>query len=195
MDNPNTAGYHSKATIIDDIEQTSDCLTGRAGLALFMRYLRGIEIFPHLNRLFGSLRKSGKGQPVTEIFKQLFCFFLDGSSRHLVYFDALKKDQGYAGALESEPEALLTSHAVKRFFASFRMWRIWLFRRLLQQLFLWRLRLQEPPVVLLGVDTMVMDNDEAQQREGVVPTYKRVKGLQPLHHRCRFPRRAFSKVL
>ncbi|MDA2930863.1 hypothetical protein MYX84_13115 [Acidobacteria bacterium AH-259-O06] len=117
---------------------------------------------------------------MVEIFKQLFCFFLDGSSRHLVYFDALKEDAAYAGAIETDSKALLSSHAVKRFFWAFRMWRIGLFRRLLQQLFLWRLRLQKPAVVLLGLDTMVMDNDEAPGREGVAPTYKRVKGFQPL---------------
>ena len=66
------------------------------------------------------------------------------------------------------------------FFGGFSMWRIWLFRRLLQQLFLWRLRLQQPALILLGMDTMVMDNDEAPQRHGVAPTYKRVKGFQPL---------------
>ena len=35
-------------------------------------------------------------------------------------------------------------------------------------------------LILLGMDTMVMDNDEAPQRHGVAPTYKRVKGFQPL---------------
>jgi len=35
-------------------------------------------------------------------------------------------------------------------------------------------------VVMLTLDTMVMDNDEALQREGCDPTYKKVKGFQPL---------------
>ena len=179
MAGTNTTGRHSRA-LIDDIEPTTDKLTGRAGLSLFTRYLRGIEIFSHLDRLFGSLRKSGKGQPILEIFKQLFCFFLDGTSRHLVYFDALKQDEGYAGAIETGSKALLSSHAVKRFSGGFYMYRIWLFRRLLQQLFLWRLRLEQPPLILLGLDTMAMDNDEAEKRHGAAPTYKRVKGFQPL---------------
>ena len=170
----------SVSWIIDDVQPTSETLTGRAGLSLFVRYVRSLGLYPHLDRLFGSLRKSRKGQPVTEIFKQLLCFLLDGSSRHLVSFDALKEDPGYGGAIETKPEALLSSHAVKRFFGGFSMWRIWLFRRLLQQLFLWRLRLQQPALILLGMDTMVMDNDEAPQRHGVAPTYKRVKGFQPL---------------
>ena len=33
---------------------------------------------------------------------------------------------------------------------------------------------------MLTLDTMVMDNDEALQREGCDPTYKKVKGFQPL---------------
>ena len=36
-------------------------------------------------------------------------------------------------------------------------------------------------MVMLTLDTMVMDNDEALQREGCDPTYKKVKGFQPLH--------------
>ena len=179
MADTNTTDRHSRA-LIDDIEPTTDKLTGRAGLSLFTRYLRGIEIFSHRDRLFGSLRQSGKGPPIPEIFKQLFCFFLDGTSRHLVYFDALKQDEGYAGAIETGSKALLSSHAVKRFFGGFYMDRIWLFRRLLQQLFLWRRRLEQPPLILLGLDTMGMDNDEAEKRHGAAPTYKRVKGFQPL---------------
>jgi hypothetical protein len=42
------------------------------------------------------------------------------------------------------------------------------------------LNLVKPEVVELGIDTMVMDNDEAKKREGVEPTYKKVKGFQPL---------------
>jgi len=176
----NTPPGHFSGAIIDNVESTSDRLTGRAGLTLFVRYLRAIGIFEPLDRLFGSLRKSRKGQPVTEIFKQLLCFFMDGTSRHLTYFDALQEDEGYAGTIESRPNAMLSSHAVKRFFQSFFMVRVWLFRRILQQLFLWRLGLRQPEVIVLGVDSMVMDNNEAQKREGVKATYRRVKGFHPL---------------
>ena len=164
----------------DAVEITSDTLTGRGGLALFSRYVRSIEIFPHLDRLFGSVRKSSKGLAVTALFHQLFCFFLDGTSRHLVRFDDLKEDEGYAAAIETRPEAMASSHAIKRFFGAFRWPRIWLFRRLLLRLFLWRLRLKAPKAVVLGIDSMVMNNDEARVRHGVQPTYKRVKGFAPL---------------
>jgi hypothetical protein len=65
---------------------------------------------------------------------------------------------------------------------AFSWFRIWLFRALLQQLFLWRLEIQKPKVVVPGMDTMAMDNDEARQRHGVEPTYKKVNGFQPLEH-------------
>ena len=167
-------------SIIDRVEITSETLTGRGGLSLFVRYLRNIGIYPQLETFFGSIRRSRKGQPVTEIFKQLFCFFLDGTSRHLVQFDALSRDPGYAGAIETDPDCMVSSHAVKRFLGSFWWPRIYLFRHLLQRLFLWRLQLESPEVVILGLDSMVLDNDEALVRHGVRPTYKRVKGFQPL---------------
>ena len=53
--------------LFDGIEITSDTLTGRGGLALFSRSVRNLEIFPHLDRLFGSMRKSSKGLPVTTL--------------------------------------------------------------------------------------------------------------------------------
>jgi hypothetical protein len=166
--------------VIDTVEATSDTLTSRGGLTLVVRYLCNIGIYPVVERLFGSIRKNAKGQPVCEIFKQVLCFLLDGTSRHLVYFDALKEDEGYAAAIETAPERMLSSHAVKRFFGAFSWVRIWLFRYLLQHLFLWRLKIRQPKEVVLGMDTMVMDNDEAQKRHGVDPTYKKVKGFQPL---------------
>ena len=179
MGKTTTESANSQA-IIDGVEITSDCLSGRAGLSLFVRYLRGIGIYPQIDTFFGTMRRSHKGQPICEIFKQLFCFFVDGTSRHLSYFDLLRADEGYARSTESEPHTMLSSHSIKRFFRGFWWQRIYLFRHLLQRLFLWRLRLERPEVVILGVDTMVMDNDEAPKRHGVRPTYKKVKGFQPL---------------
>jgi len=137
-------------------------------------------IAPRLESFFGSMRKNKKGQPVTEIFKQLFCNFIDGTSRHLIHFDLLKKDDGYAGTIESRQSTLLSSHTVKRFYNAFSWHRIWLFRGLLQELFIWRLNLREPDKIELFIDTFVMDNDEAKKRHGVQPTYKKVKGFESL---------------
>ena len=166
--------------IINDVEITTDVLTSRAGLSLFVRYLRNIVVFPYLEDLFCKIRKSRKGQEISEIFKQLFCFFMDGTSRHLVYFDTLKEDEGYAKGIETDPVNMLSSHAVKRFFGAIWLPLTFLFRRVLKKLFLWRLNIVKPVVIVLGLDTMVMDNDEAEKRHGVKPTYKKEKGFQPL---------------
>jgi hypothetical protein len=174
---------HTKSSgkpIIQRLETTNDCLTGRAGLVFFSRYLRNIGILAELDRVFGSIRKSAKGLPIAELFHQSLCFFFEGTSRHLTRFDALKADAGYAAAIETPRERMASSHMIKRFFGAFRSPQNW-FRSVLLQLFLWMLKRQAPAVVVLGIDAMLMDNDEAKQRQGVEPTYKRgVCGFAPL---------------
>ena len=172
--------YRKKKLKISGIETTRDRLTGRAGLAFFVAYLHNIDIFPLIDRFFGTIRKTKKGLPVFEIFKQVLCFMLDGTSRHLTYFDHLAKDEGYAGSIETDRKQMASSHKIKRFFKAFAWTRVYLFRRLLQMLFIWRLNIKNPAVIELGIDTMVMDNDDAQCRHGVKPTYKKKKGFQPL---------------
>jgi len=165
---------------IDSIEKTSDTLSDRAGLALFSRYLSKVGIYPKITKYFGSIRKSKKGIPIDDTFKQLFCYFTDGTSFHLTRFDDMAKNRGYAETIENSVRTMMSSHSAKRFFKSFSPVRIWKFRTLLQDLFIWRLGKELPDIVILGIDTMVMDNDSAKIREGVSPTYKRVKGFQPL---------------
>ena len=107
-------------TRIDDIETTTDCLTDRGALALFARYVSSIVgLNAVLQRCFGSMRKSRKGLPVLELFKQLLCFFMDGTSFHLTRFDELANDAGYAACIETPQEDLASSHQVKRFFRAF----------------------------------------------------------------------------
>jgi hypothetical protein len=163
---------------ISAIEPTNDLLTGRAGLSLFACYLRNIAIFPIIERLFGTIRKNGKGLPITELFVQILCFFMDGTSRHLTWFDHLAADQAYAKLLGTG--RLASSHAIKRFFGAFSFCRVFLYRKLLQELFIWRLKLSKPGVIMLGLDTTVFDNDDAKKRHGVQPTYKKRNGFQPL---------------
>ncbi len=170
-----------KRVKIDRIEVAPDQLISRGGLPLFARYISAIGVLPDLQELFGHIRRSSKGQPVEEVFKQISCFFVDGTSPHLVYFDDLKRDEGYAASIESEFDDLLSSHAVKRFFSAFSWGLCGRFRGLLRRIFLWRLGIAKPKVIVLNVDTMVMDNDQAKKREGVGWTYKKVRGFQPLH--------------
>jgi hypothetical protein len=165
---------------IDKVDVTEDTLTGRGGMILFVRYLSKVNIYGLLSEFFGSLRRSQKGQPIWNIFKQVFCFFYDGTSRHLVYFDQLKRDEGYAGVIENTSEEMIGSHQVKRFFKAFSWVCGGSFRKILKRLFIWRLKVERPDKIELSVDLMVMDNDEAGKREGVEPTYKGVKGFGSL---------------
>lgn len=165
---------------IHHIEATDEHLTSRGGLVFFVKYIENVTIYPLLGRFFGSIRKNNKGQAVTSLFKQLFCFFMDGTSFHITRFDELKKDGAYAGIIEESTDKLASSHAIKRFFRSFSFVRIWQFRRLLQILFIWRLKIEKPKLIILNMDTMPMNNDDALKREGVEPTYKKVKGFAPL---------------
>jgi hypothetical protein len=178
--NRHSKNFRQNELKIRRIEATSDRLTGRAGLALFVAYLHNIEIFKWFDRWFGSIRKSRKGLAIHELFKQVLCFFVDGTSRRLTYFDQLSQDAGYAGSIETPTRHMASSHQVKRFFKAFAWTRVFLFRKLLQTLFLWRLQIVQPDIIELGIDTMVMDNDDALCRHGVKPTYKKKKGFQPL---------------
>lgn len=165
---------------ITSIGQTDDVLTSRGGLTIFVKYLKNIGLLEELNRCFGPLRKSAKGLGITEIFKQVICFLMDGTSRHLTRFDSLQQDQGYAQGIEARPKDMASSHTIKRFFKAFSPVYVWMLRRILQELFIWRLGVIQPEVVVLGIDTMVMDNNDAQKRHGVQPTYKKTAGFQPL---------------
>jgi hypothetical protein len=162
------------------VETTTDNLTGRGGLALFVKYLNGIGIYSLLDESFGKMRKSLKGQAIWNIFKQVICFFFDGTNRHVNYFDHLRKDEGYMSVIENNQREMLSSHAVKRFFKGFSWLCGGMFRKILKRMFIWRLKLEKPDKIIMTIDTMVMDNDEAACREGVQPTYKKVKGFQPL---------------
>ena len=164
---------------IDVIEPTDEHLTSRAGLALFVQYLQSIRLMPIMERMFASMRKNKKGLAVSDFFLQILCFFMEGSSRHLSWFDHLKRDESYAALLACRKEDLASSHAVKRFFGKFFV-RGYLFRHLLQRLFIWRLKQTRPVVIELGLDSMVLENDDAPKRQGVQPTYKKVKGFHPL---------------
>ena len=170
----------NEKTTIDRVGITSDKLTSRAGLTFLVHYLETIDIYSLLERYFGGVRQSAKGIQVKEAFKQLICFLVDGTDLHFTYFDELAKNRGYAKAIETSFGDMASSHQIKRFLKKFSFVRNYLFRRLLQDFFIWRLKVKEPEVVLMDLDTMIMDNDTAKEREGVEPTYKNVAGFQPL---------------
>ena len=165
---------------ITKVNVTKDTITGRGRLALFVRYLSNIHIYELLLGSFSNLRKRAKGQPIWNIFKQVICFFYDGTSRHLSYFDQLKGDEGYAAVMENSLDEMVGSHQVKRFFKAFSWVCGGVFRKILKRLFLWRLQIEKPEKVELTIDLMILDNDEAEKRHGVQPTYQKAKGFGSL---------------
>ena len=74
MKNNNRFHVKNKQSI-KAIESTDERITGRAGLALFSRYLRSNQLMTIVELKFGSMRKNKKGIPVTDLFIQLLCFF------------------------------------------------------------------------------------------------------------------------
>jgi len=55
------------------------------------------------------MRKSRKGIPIDNTFKQLFCSFTDGTSFHLTHFDDLSRDAGYIETIENSVRAMMSS--------------------------------------------------------------------------------------
>ena len=139
-----------------------------------------MNIYTLLCDSFGKLRRSEKGQPIWNLFKQVLCFFYDGTSRHLTYFEQLKGDEGYAGVIENRPGEMASLHQVKRFFKGFSWLCGGIFRKILKRLFIWRLKIERPEEIELTIDLMILDNDEALKRQGVEPTYRKVKGFGSL---------------
>lgn len=164
----------------DKIQTTTDTLTSRGGLALFSRFLDRINIHPRLETLFGSVRKHDKGISVTEAFHQALCYFMDGTCLSLKQFDRLAEEEGYARTIESNPGQMASSHQMKRFWGNFSFRNNHQFRRVLQDLFLWQINQTRPDLLRLDLDTMILDNNHAENREGVEATYKNVKGYKPL---------------
>jgi len=119
---------------------TDETLTARAGMALFSRYLAATGPPAYLAALLAPLRKSGKGIALADLFKQLLCFFFDGTSLHLTFLDRLKEKAGYAAAIETRPEEMASSHQAMRLLAKFTIGPQNDFRCVLRELCRWRLK-------------------------------------------------------
>ncbi len=103
--------------------------------------------------------------------KQVIAFFIDDKDILIAGFVKRKKDESYAAVLENSPEEMASSHQIKWFLMELSMVLPFVFRKILYNLFIRRLKISWPKVIELFIDTMVLDNDDAQQREGVEPTY------------------------
>ena len=172
--------YKDTGCGINRIETTNATLSNRGGLAFIIRYLESIKFFKLIEETLNSLCLHSKGKKASFIVRQIIAFLIDGTFRAISSFDTLRIDDGYAAILEVKKENLLSSHAVKRFFRKFTYIKCGWLRKVLNTLFIWRLQVVQPSVIVLDSDTMVLDNDDASKREGVSPTYKPVKGFQPL---------------
>jgi len=170
------------STNITKIGITNDKISGRGGLPLFLSYIKTAGLYKLISSTILSLLTiNGKGLVLPQFLKQMFAFFMDGTDMSMTGFDNKKKDEGYAALLENQTDEMASSHQIKRFFIKLSIIPNLIFNKILHELFIWRLKITMPEIIELGIDTMVMDNDDAKKREGNEPTYKRKKGFQPLH--------------
>jgi hypothetical protein len=168
---------------IDKIEITNDTISSRGGLVLFMRYVQETQFYTLIANTLTDIKINKKGLPLFQVVKQLIAFFIDRTFSAISGFDDLKKNAGYTASLENTSNEMASSHQIKRFFSKLMFNKITnkVYRKILHELFVWRLLLEKPDIITLGGDTMVLNNDDALQREGSEPTYKKEKGFQPLH--------------
>ena len=138
------------------------------------------ELYSLRSSIVSLVRCGKKGIPVSHHFIKLLSYFMDGNRHHLCRFNHLKHDEGNAALLATIEQHLVSSHSVKRFFDRFSFLRIYVFRQLLQRLFIWMLRQTNRSVIEFCIDTIVLNNDDARKRHGVQPTYKKDKGFHPL---------------
>jgi hypothetical protein len=165
---------------ITTVETTDDKITSRGGLLLVLRYLEKSKVFNLIEKVLGNVRKNRKAKPVEFILRQVMAKMLDGSDTSIQGFDRLKQDEGYASEIEVKKKDLVSSHMVKRFFRKFTGIKYKAYRKVLHELFVWRLHITQPSIIVMDLDTMVLDNDDAKQRQGVDVTYKNKCGFQPL---------------
>ena len=169
-------------TKITKIGTTDDKISSRGGIALFLKYISGVGLYSLVSHtVLSAVTFGNKGLQLGQFLKQMFAFMIDGTNTGISHFDSLKKDSGYAALLENTGETMASSHQIKRFVSKLSVINSELFSRVLHELFIWRLKMEKPEIIILGIDTMVMDNDSAEKREGCEPTYKKKKGFQPLH--------------
>jgi hypothetical protein len=169
-------------TKITKIGLTNEKISARGGLCLILRYVEKTGLYRLVSgTILPLLVKSNKGLQLPGFLKQVFAFIIDGTNTSISYFDQLKTDEGYAAILETNKEDMASSHQIKRFFLKLSIITNLIFNKILHELFIWRLNIDRPGIIFLGIDTMVLDNDGAKKREGSETTYKKKKGFQPLH--------------
>lgn len=166
---------------INKIEITNENLTSRAGLNFFVKYLNQIKIISFITGLLSFLKKSSKGSKINDIFKQLLLFFADGTYNKINAFDRLINDECYATIIETSQKDMCSSSTIRRFFKKFNYIRLLILKKILKELFIWRIKIKKPKIIELFLDTFVLNNNDCKKREGVEHTYKKLKGFQPFN--------------
>jgi len=166
---------------IDFVETTDLNLTGRAGLAPVSRFLNNSGLIDALAKDFSGLSKNEKGTRPKDFFKQMGSFFFNGENLRISQFDQYKLDPSYASLLDLDQEDLSSSAAIRRYFKKFDLGCSRKFRRFLKKIFRKILKDLDQDHILLTLDSMVLDNDYSKVKQGCTPSYKKVKGYQPLH--------------
>ncbi len=162
------------------VEATSEKLSGRGGLFFFLRFVENIGFYSRFQNYFADVKGSAKGLSMAQFIKQILAFFIDGDDLSMTGFDRRKKDDAYQLLLENTNEEMASSHQMKRFFNRLMYVPTLVYRTILLHLFIWHLHVEKPSVIVLFGDTVVWNNDDANKRQGVEPTYKKQKGFQPL---------------
>jgi hypothetical protein len=166
---------------IKRIEITDEKMTGRGGINLFLRYTESIRFYKMFSKIISNVKGTSKGLVMKQFIKQMLAYFIDGTEMSISSFDRRREDEGYSSIIENEREEMASSHQIKRFFRRLMLTGKDIYRAILHQLFIWRLKAEKPEYIILFCDTMVMDNDDARKREGVEWTYKKKKGFQPMN--------------
>ena len=172
--------YKSSAQTINKIETTSEIISSRGGLLPVMRYIENSGFLNIVQDTLAWTKLNKKGGPVQDTVKQVMAFMIDGTSSSLSYFNTLKNDPTWATLLETQSSKIASSQSITRFFKKFSYPQTKHLRKILNRLFIARLKREQPKVIVLDIDTMVLNNDGAKKRQGVKYSYKKVCGFQPL---------------
>jgi hypothetical protein len=169
-----------KGNEIQGIGITDESLTGRGGMAFLVKYIKKIKAMTLIVEAFKGIRKSRKGKDIEKIIAQLIYNAIDGTKQTMTRFDELKEDKGYLKTIETSKQDAASSHTMKRFFNAVTENMLRELQEVMLKMFIWRLSITKPKIIILGADTMVLDNNDAKKRDGVSLTYKMVKGYHPL---------------
>ena len=90
---------------------TNDKISGRGGLAFFLRYVEQIGFYELSEKILSHLRISSKGLSLYQFIKSRLVgtYFIDGTYMSMESFIDRKKDSGSTALLENQEEAITTS--------------------------------------------------------------------------------------